>query len=92
MLRPKALFFAEMVLSPVVVAAYLVPVVANDGASKYFPAILWFVIFVHCLFTFRWRGLWFLVGPPLAFLAMATFLIAQPPAPSRNPPTMRVHP
>lgn len=93
MFRFKTLFFAEMVLSPVVAAiAYMVPVAANWGAFKYAPAVVWFVIFVQCLFTFRWRGLWFLLGPPIAFLAIAAFLAAAPPIPVRSLPAVNLHP
>jgi hypothetical protein len=75
----KTLFFAEMVFSPIVAAiALLVPVAAHWGAFEYVPAALWLGIFVQCLFTFRWRGLWFLLGPPLAFLAIEGFLVAAP--------------
>jgi hypothetical protein len=93
MFQFKTLFFAEMVLSPVVAAiAYMVPLAANWGAFKYVPAVIWFVIFIQCLFTFRWRGLWFLLGPPVAFLVMVAFLAAAPPIPSRNPPVLNLHP
>jgi hypothetical protein len=92
-LRFKTLFFAEMALSPFVAAiAYLVPVAANWGAFKYVPAFIWLVIFVQCLFTFRWRGLWFLLGPPVAFLGMVAFLVAEPPVLPRNPPVLSLHP
>jgi hypothetical protein len=75
----KALFFAEMAFSPIVAAiALLVPVAAQWGAFEYVPAILWLGIFVQCLFTFRWRGLWFLLGPPIAIFAIEGFLIAAP--------------
>jgi hypothetical protein len=43
---------------------------------KYVPSILWLVILVQCLFTFRWRGLWFLLGPPIAIIAIVAFLVA----------------
>jgi hypothetical protein len=86
-------FFAEMVLSPVVAAiSYLVPIAANWGAFKYVPALIWFVIFVQCVLTFRSRGLWFLLGPPVAFLAIATFLVAAPPAPPTKPTDLSLHP
>jgi hypothetical protein len=76
------LYFVEMVLSPIVAAiALLVAVATQWGAFKYVPAIIWFVIFVQCLYTFRWRGLWFLLGPPVAALAIVTNLVAAPPAP-----------
>jgi hypothetical protein len=77
MFRIKTLFFVEMGLSPLAaVIAYLVPVAANWGAFQYIPAIIWCVIFVQCLLMFRWRGLWFLLGPPVAFVAIVTFLVA----------------
>jgi hypothetical protein len=91
MLRFKKLFFAEMVLSPVVAGiSYLVPIAANWGAFKYVPALIWFAMLVQCVLTFRWRGLWFLLGPPVAFLAIATFLVAAPPAPPTNPTELRL--
>jgi len=74
------LFLGEMALSPVVAAiAMLVPVAAHWGAYKYVPAFAWLVIFAQCLVVFRWRGLWFLLGPPLAFVAIETFLVGAPP-------------
>ena len=92
MFRFKTLFFAEILFSPPVAAiAYLVPVAANWGAFKYVPAIIWFVIFVQCLLTFRWRGLWFLLGPPVAFVAIAAFLVAQPAVPTQSPPVLNLH-
>jgi hypothetical protein len=73
----KPLFFAEVALSPVVAAsAYLVPVAAHWGIFKYGPAILWLVILFQCLSTFGWRGLWFLLGPPIAIIAIVAFLVA----------------
>jgi hypothetical protein len=78
----KTLFLAEMVLSPIVAAiALLVPVAAHWGAFEYVPAIIWLVIFVQCLLIFRWRGLWFLLGPPVAILAIEGFLVAAPAVP-----------
>ena len=86
MFRFKTLFLVEMGLSPIVAAiAYLVPVATNWGAFKYIPAIIWFAIFVQCLFTFRCRGLCFLLGPPVAFLAIVAFLIAAPPRAATKP-------
>jgi len=75
-----SLFVSEMALSPVIAAiAMLVPVAAHWGAYKYLPAFVWLVIFAQCLVTFRWRGLWFLLGPPLAFAAIEAFLVGAPP-------------
>jgi hypothetical protein len=79
------LFFAEMAISPVVAAvALLVPVAGHWGAYKYVPAIVWFAVFAQCLVTFRWRGLWFLLGPPAAFVAIEVFLLAAPPVPRKQ--------
>src|SRR6185437_11313278 len=76
----RALFFAEMALSPFVAAlALLVPVAAHWGVFRYVPAIGWCAILLQCLFTFRWRGLWFVVGLPVAFLAIEVFLVAAQP-------------
>jgi hypothetical protein len=81
----KTLFFAEMALSPVVAGiAYLVPVAAHWGVFKYVPAILWLVILFQCLFAFRWRGLWFLLGPPIAIIAIVAFLVAAHAAAQRS--------
>jgi hypothetical protein len=81
----KILFFAEMALSPVVAGiAYYVSAAAHGEVFKYVPAIFWFVIFVQCLFTFRWRGLWFLLGPPVAAFAIVAFFVAAPPVPLRS--------
>jgi hypothetical protein len=81
----KTLFYLEMALSPVVTGvAYVAIVAANWGAFKYIPAVLWLVLLVQCVFTFRWRGLWFLLGPPVAFLAIVLFLMAAPPVPRRD--------
>jgi len=74
------LFFAEMALSPVLAAvALLVPVTPHWAAYRYVPTILWMLILVQCLITFRWRGLWFLLGFPVAFVAIEAFLVAAPP-------------
>jgi hypothetical protein len=71
-----------MVVSPVVAGiALLLPVVEQWEGYGYIPAIVWLALFVQCLFTFRWRGLWFLLGPPVAFVAIEAFLVAAPPAP-----------
>jgi hypothetical protein len=81
----KLLFIAEMALSPVVAGiAYHVSAAAHGEVFKYVPAIFWLVIFVQCLFTFRWRGLWFLLGPPVAAFAIVAFLVAAPPVPLRS--------
>ncbi|HMG88144.1 MAG TPA: hypothetical protein VK574_20600 [Terracidiphilus sp.] len=82
----KTLFFVEMTLSLAVAAiALLVEAAAHWGIFGYVPAVLWLLIFVHCLFTFRWRGLWFLLGPPIAFLAIEGYLVAAPPVPKTAP-------
>jgi hypothetical protein len=75
-----------MVLSPLLAAvALLIPVAADWGAYKYLPAVVWSLLFVQCLITFRWRGLWFLLGLPVAFLAIEAFLLAAPPVPRKEP-------
>jgi ABC-type molybdate transport system permease subunit len=82
-------FFVEMALSPVVAGiALLVPVVKHWGAYGYIPAIVWLALFIQCLITFRWRGLWFLIGPPVAFVAIEAFLVAAPAAPQLTPPAL----
>jgi hypothetical protein len=74
-------FIVELLLSPVLAGvALLVPVVEQWGSYGYIPAIVWLALFVQGLFTFRWRGLWFLLGPPVAFLIIEAFLVAAPPA------------
>jgi hypothetical protein len=74
------IFFAEMALSPVLAAvALVVPVTAHWEAYKYVPTIVWLLILAQCLITFRWRGLWFLLGFPIAFVAIEAFLVAAPP-------------
>jgi len=94
-------FFAEMALSPVIAAvALLVPVAAHWEAYKYVPTIVWMLILVQCLITFRWRGLWFLLGFPIAFVAIEAFLVAAPPvqkteaqsASATLPPLIRENP
>lgn len=81
----RIVFIAEMAFSPVVAGiALLVPVVKHWGTYGYIPAIVWVALFVQCLFTFRWRGLWFLLGPPVAFLIIEAFLVAAPPVPRRE--------
>ena len=76
----RTLFFAEMTLSPVVAAiALLVPAAAHWGAFEYVPAFVWFLILAQCLLTFRWRGLWFLLGPPIALVAITGYLMTAPP-------------
>jgi hypothetical protein len=78
----RTLFVVEMTLSPVVAGiAYLVPVAGHWEVFKYAPAVLWLLILIQCLITFRWRGLWFLLGPPIASLAIVAFLVAAPPVP-----------
>ena len=85
----KVVFVAEMLLSPIVAAIALIPpLTGNWGIFKYLPAVIWFVIFVQCLFTFRWRGLWFLLGPPAAFVAIVGFLAATPPVPKLAAPSV----
>ena len=74
-----------MALSPIIAGvALLVPVAADWGAYRYVPAIVWFVILVQCVITFRWRGLWFLLGLPIAFVAIEAFLVAAPPVAKRE--------
>ena len=81
------MFFAEMALSPFVAGlALLLPVIGHWGALGYVPAFVWLAMFVQCLFTFRWRGLWFLLGFPVAFLSIMTFLVAAPPVPRLTAP------
>lgn len=81
------LFFAEMTLSPFVAAiALLAPVAAHWGIYGYLPAIIWFAIFLQCLFIFRWRGLWFLAGPPVAFLAIMVYLVTASPVSKLSAP------
>jgi ABC-type molybdate transport system permease subunit len=83
----RIVFFMEMALSPVVAGlAFLLPVVKHWGAYGYIPAIVWVALLIQCLFTFRWRGLWFLLGPPLAFVAIEAVLVAAPPAAQRTAP------
>ena len=82
-----------MALSPIVAGiALLVPVAADWGAYKYVPAIVWLLIFVQCLVTFRWRGLWFLLGTPVAFLAIEGFLVAAPAVPKKDAQAAVVEP
>ena len=84
-----SLFIVEMLLSPVVAAiALLVPAVKHWGAYGYIPAIVWVALLVQCLFTFRWRGLWFVLGLPVAFVAIEAFLVAAPPVPQRTAPAL----
>lgn len=85
----QIVFFVEMALSPVLAGiALLVPVVGQWAGYGYIPAIVWLALFVQCLFTFRWRGLWFLLGPPIAFVAIEAFLVAAPPTPQRAAPSL----
>jgi hypothetical protein len=82
--KRKALFISELVLSPLIAGiAILVPLAAHWGAFKYAPAAMWCVVFAHCLYSFRWRGLWFLLGMPIALIAILVFLVAAPPVPIR---------
>ncbi len=79
----KILFLAEMSLSPVVAAiALLAPVAFHWGVFKFVPAIFWLAVFVQCLFTYRRRGLWFLLGPLVAFLGIVAYLTLAPPTPA----------
>ena len=81
----RIVFLLEMAFSPVVAAvAFLAPVVAHWGAYKYVPAIVWSAIFVQCLVTFRWRGLWFMAGLPVAFFGIEIVLVAAPPVPNKE--------
>ena len=85
----RILFFTEMALSPFVAGlALLVPVAADWGEYKYVPAGVWGVLFLQCLITFRWRGLWFLVGPPVAFVAIEAYLVSLHAARSRTAPAI----
>jgi hypothetical protein len=89
----KILFFIEMVVSPLLAGiALLVPVAAHWGAYTYVPVTVWLLIFVQCLVSFRWRGLWFLLGPPVAFVIIETFLVAAPPVPKREVPAAVIGP
>ena len=83
----QADFFVELTLSPVVAGfALLLPVVKHWGAYGYIPAIVWLALFIRCLFAFRCRGLWYLAGPPVAFLVIEVFLVAAPAAPQVTAP------
>ena len=52
--------------------------VARDW-GVFVPAIVWVASFVQCLIILRWRGLWFRLGPPAAFLAIIIFIVAANP-------------
>jgi hypothetical protein len=83
----KTVFVAEMLLSPIVAAiALILPLAANWGLFGYLPAVVWLAMFVQCLIMFRWRGLWFLVGPPAAVLGIVAVLAAAPPRAKLAPP------
>ena len=85
------LFFIEMAFSPLIAGfALLVPVIVNWGSYKYVPTVIWLLILLQCLITFRWRGLWFFVGFPVAFIAIEAFLVAAPPAAKQELPTANV--
>ena len=87
----KTVFVAEMLLSPVLAAiALIVRLAENWGIYGYLPALLWLALFVQCLISFRWRGLWFLLGPPVAVLGIIAFLTAAPPRAKLAPPTLSV--
>jgi hypothetical protein len=50
------------------------------GAAGLILAAAWLIIFVVSLRRFRWRGLWLLVGAPLAFyfpLLLAFYAVAE---------------
>ncbi len=81
----RILFGAEMGLSPLLAAgALLVPVAAHWGSYRYIPAIVWILLFGQCILTFRSRGMWFLLGPPVAFVAIELFLVAAAPIPKQS--------
>jgi hypothetical protein len=81
----QTLFFTEMSLSPILAGiALLVPAVEDWGAFGYVPTILWVAIFVQCLLSFRQRGLWFLLGPPFAFVVIEAILVMAPPVAKRQ--------
>ena len=85
------LFFIELAFSPLIAGfALLVPVIADWGAYQYLPAVIWLLILVQCLITFRWRGLWFSMGFPVAFVAIEAFLVAAPPAAKQELPSANV--
>jgi hypothetical protein len=85
----RIFFFAEMAVSPILAgSAYLVPVAAHWGALRYIPLALWLGVLAQCLFTFRWRGLWFLLGPPVATLAIVAFLVVAPAVPKQAAPSL----
>jgi hypothetical protein len=84
----RTLFFAEMAVSPFLAALAILAQVALDwGVYGYVPAVVWLALFIQCLFTFRWRGSWFLLGPPVAYAAIMVFLVMAPPAPKLAAPT-----
>lgn len=89
--RLRILFLAEMAISPVVAAAaLLVPVLTHWGIFRYAPSVVWLALLIQCLFTFRWRGLWFVPGLPLAFAAITAYLVLAPPRPKAAAPVARV--
>jgi hypothetical protein len=82
--KRKALFISELLLSAVIAGiAIVAPLAAHWGTFNYAPAAMWCVVFAHCLYSFRWRGLWFLIGVPIALIAIMVFLVAAPPVPVR---------
>ena len=87
--KSRKIFFLEMVLSPVVAAAALIiPIAIRWGAFGYIPGVIWLAMLIQSLISFRWRGLWFLLGPPIAILMIVAYLAAAPPVPKSKTPSV----
>ena len=61
-------FVVGMLLSPIVAAIALISLVLYPrfGLVVFLPAMFWCALLALSLFLFKWRGLWFLAGPPMA--------------------------
>ena len=72
-------FVVGMILSPIVAAIAIISLVLYPrfGVFVFLPAMLWCALFALSLFLFRWRGLWFLAGAPMAlFWLYAALLVS----------------
>ena len=72
-------FVAGMLVSPIVAAIALISLALYPrfGSFVFLPAMFWCALLALSLFMFKWRGLWFLVGPPMAlFWLYAALLVS----------------
>ena len=70
-------FVVGMLLSPIVAAIALISLALYPrfGLFVFLPAMFWCALLALSLFLFKWRGLWFLAGPPMALIWLYAALV-----------------